>query len=113
MAIIGSFKTKGTNEFTGEINTLVLRAKNVSISRDTRCASENSPSHRVEIGKIDLGAAWTKRSEKDRDYLSVKLDAPNFNAPIYAALVQDESDQSGESYLLVWSRSDTNKQGAN
>jgi uncharacterized protein (DUF736 family) len=113
MATIGTFKKNGTNEFIGEIVTLSLTARNVRISRDTRCTSENAPSHRVKLGRVDLGACWTKRSEKDRDYLSVKLDDPSFKAPIYAALVQDENDESGETYSLVWSRPDGNKQNGN
>ena len=39
---------------------------------------------------------------EQRDYLSVKLDDPSFNAPIYANLVQDEE---GEGFALIWSRS--------
>jgi len=113
MATIGTFKTNGTNEFIGEIVTLSLMAKNVRIARDTRCTSENAPSHRVKLGRVDLGAGWTKRSEKERDYLSIKLDDPSFKAPIYAALVQDESDESGDTYSLVWSRPDGNKQSGN
>jgi uncharacterized protein (DUF736 family) len=36
-----------------------------------------------------------------RDYLSLKLDDPSFNAPIYANLFADED---GEGYTLLWSR---------
>ena len=46
-------------------------------------------------------AAWPKRSAEGRDYLSVKLDDPSFNAPIYANLFDDED---GEGYTLIWSR---------
>ncbi|HUZ73390.1 MAG TPA: DUF736 domain-containing protein, partial [Stellaceae bacterium] len=48
-----------------------------------------------------IGAAWSKRSEEGRDYLSLKLDDPSFNAPIYANLFNDED---GEGYTLIWSR---------
>jgi uncharacterized protein (DUF736 family) len=51
--------------------------------------------------KIEIGAAWPKRSEEGRDYLSVKLDDPSFNAPIYANLFNDEG---GETFSLIWSR---------
>jgi uncharacterized protein (DUF736 family) len=30
--------------------------------------------------KVEIGAAWPKRSKDDRDYLSVELDDPSFNA---------------------------------
>lgn len=49
----------------------------------------------------EIGAAWSKRSEEGRDYLSLKLDDPSFNAPIYANLFDDEG---GEGYTLLWSR---------
>ena len=49
----------------------------------------------------EIGAAWSKRSEEGRDYLSLKLDDPSFTAPIYANLFEDEG---GEGYTLLWSR---------
>ena len=54
--------------------------------------------------KIEIGAAWPKHSEETgRDYLSIKLDDPSFNAPIYANLFEDEG---GETFSLIWSRPD-------
>ena len=49
----------------------------------------------------EIGAAWSKRSAENRDYLSVKLDDPSFNAPIYANLFDDED---GDGFTLIWSR---------
>ena len=52
--------------------------------------------------KAEIGAAWSKkRSEEGRAYLSLKLDDPSFNAPIYANLFDDEDS---EGYTLIWSR---------
>jgi uncharacterized protein (DUF736 family) len=81
MANIGSFKKSGS-EFQGEIVTLSVQTKNVRIVPE-------------------IGAAWSKRSNEGRDYLSVKLDDPSFNAPIYANLFDDED---GEGFTLIWSR---------
>ena len=100
MATIGSFKKVG-NDFQGEIITLSLQAKGVRIVAETNRASENAPSHRIYVGRAEIGAGWTKRSEEKRDYLSLKLDDPSFNAPIYANLFEDEG---GEGYTLLWSR---------
>ena len=100
MANIGSFKKSG-DEFQGEIVTLSLQAKGVRIVPETSRSGDNSPSHRVYIGRVEVGAAWSKRSNEGRDYLSVKLDDPSFNAPIYANLFDDED---GEGYSLIWSR---------
>ena len=57
---------------------------------------------RVFVGRdVEIGAAWSKRSEEGRDYLSLKLDDPSFTAPIYANLFNDEG---GEGFNLLWSR---------
>jgi uncharacterized protein (DUF736 family) len=100
MANIGSFKKVG-NEFQGEIVTLSLQAKGVRIVPEATRGSGDSPSHRIFIGRVEVGAAWSKRSNEGRDYLSLKLDDPSFNAPIYANLFDDEDD----GYTLIWSRS--------
>ena len=100
MANIGSFKKVGS-DFQGEIVTLSVQAKGVRIVPETNRSNDNAPSHRVYCGRAELGAGWSKRSEEGRDYLSLKLDDPSFNAPIYANLYGDED---GEGYTLIWSR---------
>jgi uncharacterized protein (DUF736 family) len=101
MANIGSFKKSG-QEFQGEIVTLSLQTKGVRIVPETDRTNDNAPSHRVYVGRAEIGAAWSKRSNEGRDYLSVKLDDPSFNAPIYANLFDDED---ADTYTLIWSRS--------
>ncbi|SDD80797.1 Uncharacterized conserved protein, DUF736 family [Sphingomonas sp. YR710] len=101
MATIGTFKKTGSNEFTGEIVTLNVQTKNVRIVPEARANGENAPSHRVFVGRAEIGAAWSKRSNEGRDYLGLKLDAPSFTAPIYANLFDDED---GDGYSLIWSR---------
>src|SRR5229473_1689782 len=101
MATIGSFKKSSSNEFQGEIVTLSVQAKGVRIVPETNRTSDNAPSHRVFVGRAEIGAAWSKRSSEGRDYLSVKLDDPSFTTPIYANLFDDEG---GETFSLIWSR---------
>jgi uncharacterized protein (DUF736 family) len=101
MANIGTFKKSG-QEFQGEIRTLSVQAKGVRIAPETNRANDNAPSHRVFVGRAEIGAAWSKRSNEGRDYLSVKFDDPSFNAPIYANLFDDAE---GETFSLIWSRS--------
>jgi len=100
MATIGTFKKTG-NEFSGQIITLSVQAKNVRIVPEANRSGENAPSHRVFVGRVEIGAAWAKRSNEGRDYLGLKLDDPSFTAPIYANLFDDED---GEGYSLIWSR---------
>jgi uncharacterized protein (DUF736 family) len=100
MASIGSFKKVG-NEIQGQIATLTMQAKNVRIAPEANRANGAAPSHRVFVGKAEIGAAWSKRSNEGRDYLSVKLDDPSFALPIYANLFDAEGDAG---YSLIWSR---------
>ncbi|MEH3099694.1 DUF736 domain-containing protein [Sphingomonas adhaesiva] len=100
MATIGTFKKSG-NEFSGEIVTLSVQAKNVRIVPEPNRSNDNAPSHRVFVGRAEIGAAWEKRSNEGRDYLGLKLDDPSFTAPIYANLFEDED---GKAHSLIWSR---------
>ncbi|MEW6628990.1 MAG: DUF736 domain-containing protein, partial [Pseudomonadota bacterium] len=63
-------------------------------------ASGNAPGHRVYVGEVEVGAAWEKRTNDDRPYLSVKLDDPSFVAPIFAQLFPGEDGE----YDLIWNR---------
>ena len=101
MANIGSFKKSG-NEYQGEIVTLSVQTKGVRIVPEVNRSNDNAPSHRVFVGRAEIGAAWSKRSNEGRDYLSLKLDDPSFNVPIFANLFDDED---GEGFTLIWSRS--------
>ena len=99
MANIGTFKKTG-NDYQGEIVTMSVQTKNVRIVPEDTQGNDNAPSHRVFVGRAEIGAAWTKRSSEGRDYLSLKLDDPSFTAPIFANLFDDEEG----SYNLIWSR---------
>jgi len=101
MANIGSFKKSG-NEYQGEIVTLSVQAKGVRIVPEANRSNDNAPSHRVFVGRAEIGAAWSKESNEGRPYLSLKLDDPSFTAPIFANLFDDPD---GECYTLIWSRS--------
>jgi uncharacterized protein (DUF736 family) len=101
MATIGTFKKTGNNEYVGDIVTLSVQAKNVRIVPEPHRSGENAPSHRVFVGRAEIGAAWAKCSNEGRDYLGLKLDDPSFNAPIFANLFEDED---GETSSLIWSR---------
>jgi uncharacterized protein (DUF736 family) len=100
MATIGTFKRSG-NTYTGTLNTLAVQAKNVRIVPEDNRSNDNTPTHRVFVGTVEVGAAWAKRSNDQRDYLGLKLDDPSFTAPIYANLFDDEDS---DTYSLIWSR---------
>ncbi len=101
MATIGTFKKSSNEEFTGEIFTLGIQVKNVRIVPEPNRSGDNTPSHRVYVARSEVGAAWSKKTNDGRDYLSLKLDDPSFTAPIFASLFEDGD---GKGYSLVWSR---------
>lgn len=100
MANIGSFKKVG-QEYQGEIVTLSVQARNVRIVPEENPTSDAAPTHRVFVGRAEIGAAWAKRSNEGRPYLGLKLDDPSFTAPIFANLFDDEGT---DTYSLIWSR---------
>jgi uncharacterized protein (DUF736 family) len=101
MATIGTFTKNADGSFSGSIMTLSVQAKSVKIVPEDTRASDNAPSHRIMVGRAEIGAGWTKTSNEGRDYLGLKIDDPSFTAPIYANLF-DDSD--GDGYSLIWSR---------
>lgn len=98
MAKIGSFK-KVSGELKGQISTLTLQVQSVRIVAEDQ-ASGSAPSHRVFVGDVEVGAAWTKHTQENRRFLSLKLDDPSFIAPIFAQLFEGEAGE----FDLVWNR---------
>jgi uncharacterized protein (DUF736 family) len=103
--IIGNFTyDKARDTYTGEFATLTVAARKVAF-QPYEAKGDKTPNYRVvtpsKTGDVELGAAWKKRSEEGRDYLSVKLDDPSLAQPVNCALVQP-SDAEG--FILVWSR---------
>ena len=89
------------NRHNGNASLLQSEDICVRIVAESNPSNDKAPSHRIFVGRAEIGAAWSKRSEEGRDYLSLKLDDPSFTAPIYANLFDDEG---GEGYTLLWSR---------
>ena len=101
MATIGTFKKTAIGEYVGEIFTLSVQATGVRIIPDENPLSDNAPSHRVMVGRANIGGGWTKLSSDGREYLALKLDDPSFSAPIYVDLICDKGSESSN---LIWSR---------
>lgn len=97
MTTIGTF-TKDEQGFTGTIATLAIKAK-ASI-KPVKKSVANAPDYRIYASGVEIGAAWSKTSEAEKPYLSIKLDDPSFPEAIYCRLVgKDNGD-----HVLVWSR---------
>lgn len=99
MANIGTFTAQNTG-FAGTIRTLTLNVKVKLVPNDK--GSENAPDFRMQsANNFDIGAAWKKVSQAEREYLSVTLDDPSFPATIYARLIEAEDG----AHNLIWTRS--------
>lgn len=84
--------------YVGALKTLTLDVE-VRIAPVTR-ANDKAPTHRVFVGDLECGAAWSLTDDKGGGVLNVKLDDPALAEPIYARLVSGP----GANFLLVWSR---------
>ena len=74
MATIGVFKKSGS-EIVGDITTLNILTKNVRIAPEHNRPNDIAPTHRIFAGNAEIGAAWSKKSSDNRDYLSVREDS--------------------------------------
>jgi uncharacterized protein (DUF736 family) len=103
--IIGNFTyDKARDAYMGELAILSVAARKV-VFQASEPKADKAPSYRViglsKTGDVEFGAAWKKRSDEGRDYLSVRLDDPALPQPVNCALVES-SDREG--FILVWSR---------
>lgn len=104
MATIGTF-TNVNDILSGEIETISVKAKLTitPVSSD----KGGAPNYRVMAGNSEIGAGWTRKSKNGRDYISVKIDDPIWQAPLYANLIE-----RGGVHTLIWNRRETNKAAA-
>jgi uncharacterized protein (DUF736 family) len=104
--IIGNFTyNQAKDTYTGEIKTLTLLRGKV-VFRPIETKSNKGPHYRVVVegapGAVELGAAWKRKSEAGREFLSVTLDDPALAKSLSAALMPSED---GSGAILIWSRS--------
>jgi len=108
MANIGTFKKLPDGTYKGDIATLVIKVPNATIEAVANPV-ENGPSHRVfGANGAEIGACWSKTSEANRPYLSVKLDDPSFPEAVYGALVENRDG----GFSLIWDRPQVARPGA-
>ena len=107
MATIGTF-TQTQTGFSGDIATLTIQARKVTIVPETERSGETAPTHRIYLGKAEIGAGWAKVSKGERDYISVKIDDPSLPAPLYARLFAEED---GNTHSLIWTRENNRRRG--
>lgn len=107
MAHIGTFQAN-TNGFDGEVFMVPLTTKGVKIVKEPNKPNRNpkAPSHRIYAGRSEIGQAWPKTTDDQRDYLSLTFDFPGLNRPVYAILIKDPDS---DVYSAYWSRANKDK----
>lgn len=98
MTTIGTFSRTSDGGFRGQLRTLTLHLKTVEI-RPVARTGDKAPDHRVFVGDLEIGAAWSIAKPDKPEGLSVRLDDPSLPAPINARLVQTD-----DRFELRWSR---------
>jgi uncharacterized protein (DUF736 family) len=103
--IIGNFTYDQAHDtYMGNLATLSVAVRKV-VFQPNEAKTDKAPDYRVlgagKAGNVEFGAAWKKRSEDGKDYLSVRLDDPSLAQPLNCALVEPSEAQG---FILVWSR---------
>lgn len=103
MATIGIMtynKTKDT--YTGRINLPGFKAK-VTLAPNSEKNGETHPDYRLICDGVEIGGGWAKIAKTSKkEYVSVKIDVPQFATAVYANLNQSEAEE--DTFLLYWSR---------
>lgn len=102
MATIG-YVTKNGDTYTGALKTLTISAP-IQFIANAKKGNDKAPDFRVMSGNIELGAAWNKTSQNGGEYVSVKLEAPEFGV-LYANLGQAPGQDDEDVYALIWNPS--------
>lgn len=101
--IIGCFQ-ESANGFTGHLSTLTLDAMLAIVPAES--AAENAPDWRVLLGDAEsgteVGAGWSRTSERAGSYVALQIDDPALGVPLRANLIRTAQD--GDTHHLLWSR---------
>ncbi|RED25565.1 uncharacterized protein (DUF736 family) [Rhodopseudomonas thermotolerans] len=104
--IIGNFTyDKKADTYAGDITTLTFQRGEVQIRPAEKTGAAKEPDYRIVTqtpnGTVEFGAAWDRKSEAGKSFLSVQIDDPALGEPLNAALFVTEN---GKGATLIWSR---------
>jgi uncharacterized protein (DUF736 family) len=103
--IIGNFRYDAEHDiYAGDITTLTLLRSDV-VLRPNEKSSDKEPDYRIvqerDDGTVEFGAAWKRKGEQGRAFLSVMLDDPALPSPLNAVMFTADD---GDGTRLVWQR---------
>jgi uncharacterized protein (DUF736 family) len=108
--IIGNFTYDPARDtYTGELATLTVAARPLVLKPHEAKGDKarREPNYRItspaQGGDVELGGAWKKYTNDGQEYLSVTLADPALPQAVNCALFS-AGDDTGEGFILVWSR---------
>jgi len=101
MTTLGTFIRTGNDEYVGELRSFTIRRESVRIVPVTDRTGDNTPTHLMMDGDVEVAQGWLKRTQDKRPYIGFRIDDPSFPATIYPGLF-DRGD--GRTFDLNWSR---------
>ena len=104
MANIGTFKKVG-NEFQGEIVMLTVQVKGVRIVPIDNRTNDEAPTHRVYVGRAEIGAAWPKVSSEKHGKPSADFGGALWQRQFHAGLDFAVNCSISSAYCRIISRS--------
>lgn len=103
MPAIG-YVTKTEKGYTGRLNTLSIKAAIEFVANDNK-ANEKAPDFTIYTDdRIEIGAAWIKKSQAGNEYVSVSFAAPEFGT-LYANLGRAAGQDDEDTYAIIWNAS--------
>jgi len=107
MTAIGHVTKLKDGRFRGEVKTLSIRAEILILPNKDKKA-ENQPDYRVFSDRVEVGAAWVRKSESSgKDYISLSIAAPEFGPRrLYANLGKAAGQDDENVFALIWNPSD-------
>ena len=103
---IGVLTKQKDGSLTGDLPSMNFRG----VSFEPVTKKGDGPDYRATIDGAEIGAGWLKSSEKVPQYISAKLDAPHFLAPVYVAIFPTKTEGT---YAVAWNRRAEESEGTN
>jgi len=109
--ILARLSQNENGTFSGTLTTMAVTVK-IKLSPTAKTEGvKNQPDFRIYAnGAYEVGAAWNQKAKTTgREYLSIKMAAPEFGPqPIYANIIALlEVGKDDVSHLMLWSARET------
>ncbi len=92
--------------FTGEIKTISIRCP-IRFEPRRNKTNDRQPDYSVYTDNVEIGAAWKKVSQEDKEYVSLTIAAPEFGRrKLFANLGKAAGQDDPSVYAIIWNTDD-------